>query len=323
LVRFHVLRFDPGDYRVVVSYHPVLIDAGSLQNLMGAALSCHDAAHADSLEPSPSCANFVTWFRDRNHTRSEAFWREELGDFNSVSLLRAVLPPGSVAEKQPVSLVKAYLPRPLVERLQAYAVSNGVDLRTIIYGAWAVLLSRYSGQEEVLFGVATAGRPEELSEAKRMIGPFASVIPFRLWVRGEDLLTPWLKEIGAREEEALNHQYLPLEKIRSCANWEPGPSFFDHFISYSEDARQGREMQQSEVIEFEPGLLFLGPFPFTIAVHCGKTGISVQCACRHPDFEEQSLAQLLEHYQQVLRDMVWVEEPIMESCESGAITVGV
>jgi hypothetical protein len=323
LVRFHVLRFAPSDYRVVVSYHPVLIDSRSLQNLMDAALACHDAAQTASVEPGPAWANFATWLQDRNHARSEAFWREELSDFNSVSLLRAVLPQGPAVEKQPVSLVKAYLPRPVVERLHAYAASSGVDLRTIMHGAWAVLLSRYSGQEEVLFGVAMDGRPEELSEAKRMIGPFANVVPLRLWVRGDDFLTSWLKETGAREAEALNHQYLPLEKIRSCANWEPGFSFFDHVISYSEDARQGREMQQSEAIEFEPGLLFQGAFPFTIVVHCGKTGISVQCACSQPDIEEQSLAQLLEHYQQVLRDMVWVEEPIVESCASGAITVGV
>jgi non-ribosomal peptide synthetase component F len=264
---------------------------------------------------------------------TEDFWREELANLESVSLLGPSLLPGPEAANPGISVAAISLPYPLVECLHAYATAHGVSLRSIMLGVWAVLLSRYTRQNDVLFGIVTAGRPGEFSKAESrteaaraetiMIGPIASIAPLRLQVHADDLLPAWLKDVEDREMKVASRQYVPLTQIQEWANWEAGSPLFDHVFCFVEDmpATKGGALQ-SESIEFEPGIQLYG-MPFAIAVHSSGKGISIQSGCTRSDIERQTLVRLLTHYQQLLKDMAGSDEQaIAESYESGAVTVG-
>ena len=78
--------------------------------------------------------------------------------------------------------------------LQALAHHRHLSVNTLVQGAWAVLLSRYSSQENIVFGATVSGRPADLAGIESMIGLFINTLPVRVPVVPEALLLPWLQE---------------------------------------------------------------------------------------------------------------------------------
>ena len=71
------------------------------------------------------------------------------------------------------------LPEALTEALSVQARSQGLTLNTILQGAWAILLGRLTGRDDVVFGVTVAGRPSEIAGIQTMIGLFINTLPVR------------------------------------------------------------------------------------------------------------------------------------------------
>ena len=64
--------------------------------------------------------------------------------------------------------------------LAELGAAHGVTLNTIFQGVWALLLSRHSGEDDVLFGAVTSGRPPELRGIESAVGLFINTLPVRL-----------------------------------------------------------------------------------------------------------------------------------------------
>ena len=106
-------------------------------------------------------------------------------------------------------------------RLQAVGRSHRLTLSTLIQGAWALLLSRYSGRGDVLFGVTVSGRPPELSGVESMVGMFINSLPLRVEVTEEAPLIPWLRELQATMVELRRFEAIPLSRIQA---WSEVPA---------------------------------------------------------------------------------------------------
>ena len=81
--------------------------------------------------------------------------------------------------------------------LQALARQHQLTINTLVQGAWALLLSRYSGQEDVVFGATVSGRPAALAGVESMVGLFINTLPVRVQVSPEASLLPWLQALQA------------------------------------------------------------------------------------------------------------------------------
>src|SRR4029079_5907615 len=77
-----------------------------------------------------------------------------------------------VEEEQGCSEESLHLTETSTESLQAFARQKQLTLSTPLYGAWSILLSRYSGERDVVFGVTSSGRPPDLQGSEAMVGLF-------------------------------------------------------------------------------------------------------------------------------------------------------
>ena len=95
----------------------------------------------------------------------------------------ATLPGGASANNRRVDDID--VPAEATNCLRNFATEQNLDLRSIIAGAWAILLSRYSGQEDVVFGIQYR-QPEHS----------AQIHSFRVNASGDLLLLPWLRQVA-------------------------------------------------------------------------------------------------------------------------------
>ena len=99
-------------------------------------------------------------------------------------------------------------------------------------GAWALLLSRYSGEEDVVFGAAVSGRPPELAGVEAMVGMFINTLPVRVRVAPEMPVREWLARIQAAAAELRGHENSPLVQVQKWSGVPAGLPLFESILAF-------------------------------------------------------------------------------------------
>ena len=102
----------------------------------------------------------------------------------------------------------------LTAALTRQARSQGLTLNTFIQAAWAILLGRLTGREDVVFGVTVAGRPPEIAGIETMVGLFINTLPLRIKLPPATPLRTLLKDIQDGQSRLIAHQHLGLAEIQ-------------------------------------------------------------------------------------------------------------
>src|SRR5205823_5713142 len=98
---------------------------------------------------------------------------------------------------------------------------------TVVQGAWAATLSRYSGKDDVIYGVVVSGRPAELNGVEEMVGPFINTLPTRVRMDAEENVLAWLKRLQHEQAEARQYEYSPLVQVQQWSDMPHGTPLFE------------------------------------------------------------------------------------------------
>ena len=130
---------------------------------------------------------------------SAIFWRNFLKGFSAPTALAidrvSLRPEGCAVEYQEQVLS--------LGGLEAQQIPfNGLEIGTLLQGLWALLLSRYSGESDVVFGVQAGDRS----------------LPMRVTVNSERLLSPWLQQLAEQWASLQVYRSTPWEQIRAASD---------------------------------------------------------------------------------------------------------
>ncbi|HEU0076704.1 MAG TPA: AMP-binding protein, partial [Longimicrobiaceae bacterium] len=99
----------------------------------------------------------------------------------------------------------------LAAGLRALSRRQGTTLYMTLLAGWAVVLSRLSGQEDVVVGTPTANRRR--SETEGLIGFFVNTLVHRVDLSGAPATGELLERVRRRALEAQQHQDIPFEQV--------------------------------------------------------------------------------------------------------------
>src|SRR5205085_5133042 len=186
LMRVSLVLLNPTTYQIVWSYHHLLLDGWSISLLLDEVFLCYEAycrGEVPRLSERRPYRDYITWLQQKDLAGAEAFWRRTLRGFSAPTPLRidhaAVDGPTS---DEDYAEQRAEFTAETTEALQSFARQHRLTLNTLFQGAWALLLSCYSGEEEVVFGATVSGRPLDLRGSQAMIGLFINTLPVRVRV---------------------------------------------------------------------------------------------------------------------------------------------
>nr|AHB82071.1 non ribosomal peptide synthetase [Jahnella sp. MSr9139] len=235
LMRFALIQ--RGDeWQFVWSHHHLLIDGWSLPIVLGELLRVYEALiKHEALElPRPRpFRDHAAWLAARDPAASERFWRETLAGFRAPTRLGveragASDPP---AERS-FGAQEIHLPAATTEALRELARQARVTLSVVVQAAWAVLLARYSGEADVVFGATVAGRPADLAGVESMVGLFIATVPVREAPRPELRVAEYLAQLQDRQLAREPHVHCPLVEIQRWSEVPPGEALFDSLVVF-------------------------------------------------------------------------------------------
>ena len=109
------------------------------------------------------------------------------------------------------------LSEPLTAALSQQARTRGLTLNSYIQGAWAMLLGRLTGRDDVVFGITVAGRPPEIAGIESMVGLFINTLPLRVKLPPDKPLGDLLSELQDSQSRLMAHQHVGLAEIQGLA----------------------------------------------------------------------------------------------------------
>jgi len=187
--------------------------------------------------------------------------------------------------------------------LKTFAKENGLTLNTLVQGAWALLLGRHSGTEDVVFGAVRAGRRSTVPDADSIVGLFINTVPVRARLEADAPLVPWLRTLREEWVVVRDHEHTPLAKIQSWSEVPAGQPLFETVVSFQDPswdaalrAQGGAWAQREFGVRNQPN------YPLALDVYVGDD-LRAKLFYDRRRFDDNSMARLLGHFRTMLEAM--------------------
>ncbi|MEU8654864.1 amino acid adenylation domain-containing protein, partial [Streptomyces sp. NPDC048737] len=231
LMRLTVVRFEDERAMVLWTFHHIILDGWSGQLVMKEVFA-HYRSHLQGSpvqlpEPVPY-ARHIEWLAEQSRERAEEFWHGHLGDFAEPTELGI----GGATGESGFDDVAVRLDSQMTTRIGEFARAHRLTVNTIVQGAWALLLSRYSGSDDVVYGSVVSGRHEGLADAESMIGQFINTLPVRARVAAERPVVEWLRELQREHVELRQYEYTSLVDAQGWSAVPKGEQLFKSLLVF-------------------------------------------------------------------------------------------
>jgi amino acid adenylation domain-containing protein len=304
LLRATLARVGEDDHALLLTLHHAVSDGwstGVLVRELSALYIAFAAGEASPLAPLPlQYADYAAWQRGRLAGEALeaqlAWWRETLRDAPPLLEIPTDHPRPPVPRGEG-GTIRFALPNETTGALRTLARGEGATLFMTLLAGWQLLLSRWSGQEDVCVGTPVAGRTR--LETEGVVGLFVNT----LVLRGDLSGAPSFRELLRRAREttlgAFQHQELPFERLveelapaRALGH---APLFQAMLLLLRNDAREALRLDglQAEVLEPAEGA---PKFDLTLALTEAGEALEGTLAYRADLFDAATAERMAEHF---------------------------
>jgi hypothetical protein len=317
LMRMGLTRVTEQSYWFTWSFHHVLLDGWSMPRVLQEVFRFYEAESEGNqleLQPSRPYAAYIRWLRQQDMARAEAYWRGRLAGFSEPTPLPLAGKVGPQSGDGGYASETRMLTTETTRELQDFSRRQQVTINTVFQAAWALLLSRYSGAEDVVYGTTVSGRPAELPGVEEMVGLFINTLPVRVQLRAEQRVGEWLRQFQREQVEMRQFEYSPLVAVKSWSEVERGRAIFESIAVFEnqpfetvlvdKNAPEADAAGATEALEVR-NLQSVGwtNYPLTIAAVPG-TELMVTIGYQRSRITEEQAKSIAGHYQQLLQALI-------------------
>ncbi|MET8626274.1 amino acid adenylation domain-containing protein [Kitasatospora sp. NPDC004669] len=211
LLRFTLVRLGATRHRLLVTAHHLLLDGWSFGLLFRELFTLYGNGELPPVRPYRT---YLTHLAQRDRPAAEQAWRTALAGLDQPTRLA---PGGQVSPGATPEDVVLQLSEQQTAALTARARECGLLLTSVIQGAWAVLLARSTGHDDVVFGCTVSGRPAELAGSDQMIGMLINTVPVRARIDGSAPLRETCRALQHQRADLADHDHLGLTELQRLA----------------------------------------------------------------------------------------------------------
>ncbi len=310
LVRARLVKVSPEEHALVWMTHHLMFDGESI-NIFVEEMSAYYRSYVQNVpvhlpELSVQYPDYAVWQRQWMNSDSYAkqmdFWLDKLRS----PLPKLDLPtdyPRSTSRTGNEKQVACMMVEPSVSaRLKETSKQLGCTFYSLMLAVYKLMLSSYSGQQEVLVGTPMANR--RMQEVERLIGFFANTVVIRSRVDLQSRFRDFAAQVWDNVLEANDHQDIPFDRIVEALNPERSNGhavLFDTMFLYEPPKQPGVALPGLKLEAFPAGKIRGGELDLTLTVFEQQDG-SMELAMTYSSdlFKEATVNRLVHHYRTML-----------------------
>ncbi len=302
---------------MIITWHHILFDGWSngllLKEFMQAYQAIVDGVDGTAAGiPATVRANAKTPFKQyvqllqrQDKVKQKQYWEQALKGWQERTRLTELSERLDQREREESkSLHMLTLSLQEVEAISHYTQRHQVTLAAYLYTAWGLLLGRYCGSEDVLFGTTVSGRTPELSGIEEMIGLFINTIPLRICWTAEEPVRQLVGAVNEQLQRRVDYELTPLIDINAYSGADAHEPLFNSIMvveNYPLDTSIGRagalRIEKYEMEEATHYGLTIGAMPL-------ETGeLALEFAYDPDSFSRSMITRIAGHYRQIILQM--------------------
>ncbi|CCI09458.1 non-ribosomal peptide synthetase [Microcystis aeruginosa] len=311
LLRVTLLKLQPEKHILLINMHHIISDGWSigvfireLSHLYGAFV----AGKEPTLPTLPiQYADFAVWQREWLQGKVLAaqleYWKRQLAAAPPLLELPTDRPRPAIQTFQGKT-ERFQLDSKLTQQLKTLSQQSGCTLFMTLLAAFGVVLSRYSGQTDIVIGSAIANRNRR--EIEGLIGFFVNTLALRLDLSEKPSFAAFLKQVQTVTQDAYEHQDLPfemlVEELQLERKLDRNP-LVQVMFALQNAANEAWDLPGLTIAEMS---WELDPARFDLEVHLSEVddGIAGFCCYNIDLFDGPTIARLLQHFQNILKAII-------------------
>jgi len=303
LMRFTLIQLEQDNYQFIWSHHHILFDGWSMQIILREVwdlYEAYDRGESLQLKPCFSYREYISWLQQQDSSQGSEFWRKKLQGFEAQTPLVVDKLDGNKTAKEAYQEIHFELSLEVSNKLQSLAKKYHLTLNNLVQGAWGLLLSRYSGETDIVFGATVSGRPANLTSVEAMVGLFINTLPIRLQVSGETELLSWLKDLQSQQVEQEQYAYYSLADIQSNSDIPAGMSLFESILVFENYPIDDSKSESEKTLNITNLRCFEQTnYPLTVVVN-PDTQLSGRIVYDTSRFDQETIKRMVGHFQTLL-----------------------
>jgi amino acid adenylation domain-containing protein len=306
MLRVALFQWGQESFSLVWTFHHALLDGRSYPVLLREAFEAYAESKTGVISPRPepfSYRRYIDWLQEENFEAAELFWKKQLAGFTAATPL--------VVDRQSAGDADTYQQGEVWEQiaatgtgaLQKLAKTHDLTLNAVVMGAWAILLHKYSREEDILFAATRAARKSSVPNADETIGLFINTVPVRAQIKDDDAVISVFKNIRKLWLEMRPYEHTPLARVKAVSQVPPSQPLFETLFVF-ENYRLDTVMRAlgGEWAKRQVELHELTNFPITLAAYDGEE-LAFKIEFDRQRLEENTVRRMLGHLRQLLEEI--------------------
>lgn len=304
LLRACLIRLQAERHHLVLTFHHIVGDGGSTEQLLSdlTALYAQAVAQGEAgLSTLPlQYADYAVWQRqtltDAVLAEELAWWRQRLGAEQPLLALPSDRPRPAQSSGRGC-LYRFRFPATLASELKAFARGRSLTLFMLLEAAFAALLARLSGQDDIRIGTPVAGR--DRLELESVAGLFVNTVVLRHDFGQLPSFEQLLTTVREAVLEAHAHQRLPFERLVDQLAPERDLSHHPLFqVMFDFQTERYGSLSRLPELSAEVFSLDTATSKFDLSLSCAEQGDDLEGVLEYSSdlFEPATVARLAEHY---------------------------
>ncbi|NEO31121.1 MAG: non-ribosomal peptide synthetase [Symploca sp. SIO3C6] len=309
LMRITLLRLTAHSYKFILTGHFINADGWSSSIIINNFLQLYEAfcqAKEVSLAAATPFRKYITWLQRQDLSKGKVFWQQALKGLKAPTILANLYANNFSSQVKTHDHQRIFLSEIKTAALMSFTRQHQITLNTLILGAWAWLLSRYSGEKKVVYGCTTFGRPVDIVGIDSMVGNMVNSLPVWVEVDDQQLLLPWLKQFQQQLLEMRQYEYVPLVEIQECTEIPQNVPLFESLVVFEKLplSSQWSTLKSYEGLEMEVAdIWYKTNYPLNIVVYpSDKLILEIAHHCHL--FDAATVTGMLQHLETLLQGMV-------------------
>ncbi|KAH8586613.1 hypothetical protein B0O99DRAFT_695320 [Bisporella sp. PMI_857] len=280
-------RYAIVDSYFILTIHHAIYDGWSFQLLF------EDVVRAYTREPTLSRVTFQSFLQhlqDMDQEQTMTYWKTQLAGVSGIHF-----PNGSTSSQIP-------LPQSILIREVPLITTSRTSMTkaSIIRAAWALLISNYTNNDDVVFGETFSGRSVPVPGIEGMIGNTIATLPVRVHVNKNNSITEFLQQVHDQISTMIQYEQIGLQELKKINSDTRTACEFQHIIIIQPEDSWGREFTKLGIqpvsMEIENFYSYALTMEFTIL----EDGIRLKAAFDNKIVDDLQMNRILNQFENVL-----------------------
>jgi amino acid adenylation domain-containing protein len=304
LMRLTLIRLGQNRYSLVWTYHHILLDGWSVSIVTRELLQSYqnlDASKEGNVEKLDNYEDYIKHIASIDRVRAEQFWRGYLSGLSQGALISILEQRNGLKAGEHFGNVSVSFDASMSKGVNAFIKKHHLTSNTLMQGVWSLVLSTFTGEDNILFGAVVSGRPEQLEDAENRVGLYINTLPLRTTIDRARDVVEWLQELQERHVEARKHQYVSLTDIRSFSDIKG--DLFNTILAFenypvSEQVSAQKHLRIENILTTERS-----NYALTV-VASFREKLNVNFVYDESKLSKHQLSQISDHFQFILKQIV-------------------